>query len=194
MKNDITDILFKYTTGEATLEETNEALKEAEAGFHLEPGKNEITPEEAAQTVTGETPEEVTGYGLLDTGTGSIGGHETMEEIKKDTAQKSQTEELKEKYGKVYRVGATIEVDDETEKNVEFFFKRPSTASYDRYVKTTAQGATKALKVFLFDNVVEESRASLEANLEEFPALALSIGEKLLGMLGLSKQTNLKML
>ena len=113
-----------------------------------------------------------------------------MEEIKKDTAQKSQTEELKEKYGKVYRVGATIEV----EKNVEFFFKRPSTASYDRYVKTTAQGATKALKVFLFDNVVEESRASLEANLEEFPALALSIGEKLLGMLGLSKQTNLKML
>lgn len=72
MKNDITDILFKYTTGEATLEETNEALKEAEAGFHLEPGKNEITPEEAAQTVTGETPEEVTGYGLLDTGTGSM--------------------------------------------------------------------------------------------------------------------------
>ena len=66
-----------------------------------------------------------------------------MEEIKKDTAQKSQTEELKEKYGKVYRVGATIEVDDETEKNVEFFFKRPSTASYDRYVKTTAQGATR---------------------------------------------------
>ena len=98
-----------------------------------------------------------------------------MEEIKKDTAQKSQAEELKEKYGKVYRVGATIEVD-------------------DRYVKTTAQGATKALKVFLFDNVVEESWASLEANLEEFPALALSIGEKLLGMLGLSKQTNLKML
>lgn len=72
MKNDITDILFKYTTGEATLEETNEALKEAEAGFHLEPGKNEITPEEAAQTVTGETPEEATGYGLLDTGTGSM--------------------------------------------------------------------------------------------------------------------------
>lgn len=61
-----------------------------------------------------------------------------MEEIKKDTAQKSQTEELKEKYGKVYRVGATIEVDDETEKNVEFFFKRPSTASYDRYVTNDA--------------------------------------------------------
>ena len=100
---------------------------------------------------------------------------------------------MKEKYGKVYRVGATIEVDDETEKTVEFS-KRPSTASYDRYVKTTAQGATKALKTFLFDNVVAESEADLEADLEESPALALSIGEKLLGMLGLSKQTNLKML
>lgn len=36
MKNDIADILFKYTTGEATLEETNDALKEAEAGFSKE--------------------------------------------------------------------------------------------------------------------------------------------------------------
>ena len=40
MKNDIADILFKYTTGEATLEETNDALKEAEAGFSLEPGRH----------------------------------------------------------------------------------------------------------------------------------------------------------
>lgn len=117
-----------------------------------------------------------------------------MEDMKKEVAGKSRAEEMKEKYGKVYRVGATIEVDDETEKTVEFYFKRPSTASYDRYVKTTAQGATKALKTFLFDNVVAESEADLEADLEEFPALALSIGEKLLGMLGLSKQTNLKML
>lgn len=67
-----------------------------------------------------------------------------MEDMKKEVAGKSRAEEMKEKYGKVYRVGATIEVDDETEKTVEFYFKRPSTASYDRYVKTTAQGATKA--------------------------------------------------
>ena len=84
-----------------------------------------------------------------------------MEDMKKEVAGKSRAEEMKEKYGKVYRV---------------------------------AQGATKALKTFLFDNVVAESEADLEADLEEFPALALSIGEKLLGMLGLSKQTNLKML
>ena len=89
-----------------------------------------------------------------------------MEDMKKEVAGKSRAEEMKEKYGKVYRVGATIEVDDETEKTVEFYFKRPSTASYDRYVKTTAQGATKALKTFLFDNVVAESEADLEADLE----------------------------
>lgn len=72
MKNDIADILFKYTTGEATLEETNDALKEAEAGFNLEPGRNEITPDEMALTTVGDTPEEANGFGLLDTGTGSI--------------------------------------------------------------------------------------------------------------------------
>ncbi len=111
------------------------------------------------------------------------------------TPEKSKLDELKAKYGgKVYKIGATIEVDDENEKTVEYFFKRPSTGSYDRYVKTTAQGATKSLKTLLFDNVTEESRAALEADLEEFPALALSIGEKLLGLLGLSKQTNLKLL
>lgn len=103
--------------------------------------------------------------------------------------------ELKAKYGgKVYQIGATIEVDDETEKTVEYFFKRPTTGSYDRYVKTASQGATKSLKVLLFDNIAEESRAALETDLEEFPALAISIGEKLLGLLGLSKQTNLKQL
>ena len=72
MKNDITDILFKYTTGEATLEETNDALKEAEAGFRLDPGRNEITPDEMALTTVGDTPEEANGFGLLDTGTGSM--------------------------------------------------------------------------------------------------------------------------
>ena len=72
MKNDIADILFKYTTGEATLEETNDALKEAEAGFNLEPSRNEITPDEMALTTVGDTPEEANGFGLLDTGTGSM--------------------------------------------------------------------------------------------------------------------------
>ena len=44
----ITDIINKYTAGEATLEETNAALAELGAGIHLEPGKHELTAEEIA--------------------------------------------------------------------------------------------------------------------------------------------------
>ena len=57
----MTEILNKYTAGQTTLEETNAALAEMDAGIHLEPGKNELTAEETAN-----------GYGLLDTGTGTL--------------------------------------------------------------------------------------------------------------------------
>ena len=40
------EILNKYTTGEMTLPEANEALKEAGAGFTLDPNRNVITQEE----------------------------------------------------------------------------------------------------------------------------------------------------
>ena len=52
---DITEIIGKYTDGKATLEETNSALKEAGAGFHLDPTRNTFT-----------------GWGLLDSGTGTL--------------------------------------------------------------------------------------------------------------------------
>jgi len=55
-----TEIIRAYTAGEKTLEETNAALKEAGANFHLDPTRNEIKPEEIGH------------YGLLDTGTGSF--------------------------------------------------------------------------------------------------------------------------
>lgn len=56
----INEILMKYTAGEVELEETNKALKDAGASFHLDPKKNTITDEERGS------------YGLLDTGTGSL--------------------------------------------------------------------------------------------------------------------------
>lgn len=55
-----TEIIRAYTAGEKTLEETNAKLKEIGAGFHLDPTRNEIKPEEVGH------------YGLLDTGTGSF--------------------------------------------------------------------------------------------------------------------------
>lgn len=62
------EILNKYTTGEMTLPEANEALREAEAGFTLDPNRNVITQEEFLATTAGETPDTVNGYGLMDHG------------------------------------------------------------------------------------------------------------------------------
>ena len=58
--NDINKILADYTSGAATLEETNAALAAAGAGFHLDPDRNAISKDERATR------------GLLDTGTGSL--------------------------------------------------------------------------------------------------------------------------
>ena len=54
-------------------------------------------------------------------------------EAEKKAAEVSREETLKAQYGgKVYRVGLTIPVDDEEEKEFSYYFKRPSVASYDR--------------------------------------------------------------
>lgn len=68
----INEILKKYTTGEADLEETNAALAGAGAGYHLEPGRNEITEENRQETFVGYYPRQANGWGLLDTGTGTL--------------------------------------------------------------------------------------------------------------------------
>nr|DAZ49620.1 MAG TPA: hypothetical protein [Caudoviricetes sp.] len=66
------EILNKYTTGEMTLPEANEAMREAEAGFTLDPNRNVITQEEFVATTAGETPDTVNGYGLMDHGVGCM--------------------------------------------------------------------------------------------------------------------------
>lgn len=103
--------------------------------------------------------------------------------------------ELKEKYGKLYRVGITVPVDDEEEREFSYHFKRPTVASYDRYVKTAAKtGITKASKVFMLDAVVDEERERLIADMEEYPGVSITIGNKLTEILGLTDGVNLKKL
>ena len=55
-----TEIILAYTAGEKTLEEANAALAANGAGYHLNPEKNTINPDEVGR------------FGLLDTGTGSL--------------------------------------------------------------------------------------------------------------------------
>ncbi len=120
-----------------------------------------------------------------------------MEDIKKaeGTAPVSGEEQLRQKYGKIYRVSITVPVDDEETQEFTYHFKRPSVPSYDRYVKSAAKtGITKASKVFMLDNVVEEEQDKLTADMEENPGIAITIGNKLTEILGLTDSANLKKL
>jgi hypothetical protein len=104
-------------------------------------------------------------------------------------------DELKAKYGTVYRIGMTIPVDDNEEKEYTYHFKRPSVPSYERYIKSAAQaGIVKSSKAFMLDAVVEEDRERLVADMEENPGIAITIGNKLTETLGMTNTVNLKML
>lgn len=109
---------------------------------------------------------------------------------------KTAEEELKSKYGgKLYRVGITVPIDDDHEKEYSYYFKRPSVPSYDRYIKTASQvGITKASKVFMLDAVINEDKERLTQDMEEDPGIAITIGNKLTEILGLTNTANLKKL
>ena len=66
------NMLRKYTLGEASKDETNDALQELSSPLRLDPDRNVITPEELAETRVGETPDEANGYGLMDHGVGCL--------------------------------------------------------------------------------------------------------------------------
>ena len=80
------------------------------------------------------------------------------------------------------------------EEELNFLFKEPSSASYDRYAKTASNSSSKAMKAFCLDNIHPEQRVDLDDKLSKFPALGISLGEKLLYMLGLSKTTRVRRL
>lgn len=126
---------------------------------------------------------------------------ETAEITEEPVKQEKDTDkmaELRQKYknidGKIYEIITSIQEDDESETEYDFVFRKPTTPSYDRYVKTSGTSSTRALKTFVLDNICEEQTEELRNTLEEYPAMAISLGEKLLNMLGLSKETQVKKL
>lgn len=112
--------------------------------------------------------------------------------------KKPDVETLKKKYAaseeKVYTVVTTVQVDDETGDEFTFLFKKPKAASYDRYVKTMSNSVTKASMSFVNDNIIDEQRDMLKATVEEYPAITISLADKLLRMLGLADTTSVKKL
>ena len=104
-------------------------------------------------------------------------------------------EAMRQKYGKVYKVGVSVPVDDEAEKELSYHFKRPSIPVYDRFVKTMSKiGISKASKTFILDSVVDEDKERLTADMEEYPGISITIGNKLGELLGLGNDVNLKKL
>lgn len=111
---------------------------------------------------------------------------------------KSEIKQLESKYKgldiKVYKVTIPVTEDDDTETEFTYLFKRPKEQSYDRYVKTISNSATKASKAFVNDNIIDEQRDQLKKDLEEYPAMAINISQKLLAMLGLADSVYVKKL
>lgn len=100
---------------------------------------------------------------------------------------------LKEKYGKIYEITVTVDEDDESEgRSLSFLFKKPSVTSFNRYLKTASKDMAKSTGVFVQDNIIEEQASALKKECDAYPALALSIGQKLLNALGLSDNINFR--
>ena len=124
-----------------------------------------------------------------------------MENTNNQTPARSSEEQLKAKYGgKLYRVGKVVHYHYHGAPlcahgaKFSYYFKRPTVPSYDRYIKTAAQGITKASKAFMLDAVIDEDAERLTKDMEENPGIAISIGNKLTEILGLTGTANLKKL
>ena len=91
-------------------------------------------------------------------------------------------------------VTTNLSQEDDMDEDHSFLFNEPKAASYDRYVKTASQSSTRAMRTFVLDNICDEQRKELESMLVDYPAMGISLGEKLLYMLGLSKNTRVRKL
>ena len=86
------ELLFDYTRGDKTLEETNQALKELGSTLRLDPSRNLFSAQELMETRVGETPDEANGWGILDHGVGCmekvrvVGGRKVDVDMGQETA------------------------------------------------------------------------------------------------------------
>jgi hypothetical protein len=101
-------------------------------------------------------------------------------------------DEIKERYGKIYKVTTELEAgDNEDTKEVAIIFKKPKTVEYNRFIKEMSKNPTKAMGNLLKSTVIEEHKQSLNETMEEYPAISSSIAEQLLKLMGHSNNINL---
>lgn len=104
-------------------------------------------------------------------------------------------EDMIKNYGKIYEVNATIEPEGEDSQITKtFYFIKPKTPSFNRYIKKVSVDTIEASNVFVKDNIIIEQQDELSEFIEEYPAAVMSLSEKLLYMVGLAKEINFKKL
>lgn len=102
---------------------------------------------------------------------------------------------LKKKYGTIYQIDVMVDEDDENEgRALRFLFRRPTTASFNRYLKTANKNMATSTANFVMDNIVDEQRDGLQKESDQYPGLALNIGTKLLSAIGMGDNVNFKKL
>ena len=116
---------------------------------------------------------------------------ETESKIQEPKTGEDLVKSLREKYkttgGKAYEVKVSFNEDDDEEKTYDFIFKRPNTASYDRYVKTSAASTSKALKMFLLDNICLEQEKIWKKHWKNIRLCQLVSAKSFLICLGLAR-------
>lgn len=134
----------------------------------------------------------------------NIGLNATVDRDKKEAMEGNETHMpiaplsetgLKEKHGKLYEIEVTVDEDDEKEgRKIRFLFKKPSVASFNRYVKGMSKDLVKSTDNFARDNIIEEQLEAFKQECDVYPALSLNMGQKLLNILGLSDNVNFRRL
>ena len=105
------------------------------------------------------------------------------------------SEGLKKKYGQIFKIAVTVDEDDENMGRVlEFIFRKPTAASFNRYLKTANKNMSASTVVFVQDNIIDEQRETFKKETEVYPGLALNIGQKLLSTIGLGDNVNFRRL
>lgn len=107
----------------------------------------------------------------------------------------SNQESIKSKYGEVYEISTTVDEDDENEgRKLVYYFKKPSTASFNRYLKTAGKNMATSTIAFVLDNIADEQIEEFKKECDRYPGLALGLGQKLLSAIGLGDNVNFRKL
>lgn len=117
------------------------------------------------------------------------------EEKKQELVDLSRIEEAKKKYGELYEIGTVVDEDDLSEgEQLTYYFRKPSVASFNRYLKTASKNMAASTTTFVLDNIVDEQREAFKEKCEKYPGLALGLGTKLLSAIGLGDNVNFRKL